>query len=173
MADAPCAICDSTNETLRLCDRCRQDPANADWSEGDELPENRRVSAERVDVSNLPPSSAFDFMGRKARTVTVARQKALTLLYHFTIRVPYRNRTRGRTLGVEWRWVSRPLNLSEVAWLVGITPQAVVQGIRFEMEMKHAQRRVRENESTDSCALITTSNCANRYGAHGERAKLE
>lgn len=138
MADGPCAICDNTNETLRLCERCRQDPANDGWSQGDELPERRRVSAEQIDITNLPPSSAFDFMGRKVRAVSVARQKALTLLYHFTIRVPYRNRGRGR-LQQPWVWRSRPLNLSEVAWLVGISPQAVVQGVRFELEINQRQ----------------------------------
>lgn len=138
MSDARCAICDNTNETLRLCDRCRQEPANAGWSEGDELPQHRRVSAEQVDLTNLPPSSAFDFMGRKARAVSVSRQAALTLLYHFTIRVPYRNRGRRRAR-MPWVWRSRPLNLSEVAWLVGITPQAVVQGVRFEMEINRTQ----------------------------------
>lgn len=138
MAGAPCAICDNTNDTLRLCERCREDPANADWSEGDELPERRRVSAEQIDITNLPPSSAFEFMGRKARVVSVARQKALTLLYHFMIRVPYRNRGRDR-LRKPWIWRSRPLNLSEVAWLVGISPQAVVQGVRFELEINRGQ----------------------------------
>lgn len=136
-----CAICDNTNDTIRLCERCRQDPVNDGWSEGDELPERRCVSADRVDITNVAVSSAFEFAGQKARTVSVARQKALTLLYHFTIRIPYRSRSRGRLRGT-WEWRSRPLNLSEVAWLVGVTPQAVVQGIRYELELKHNQTRV-------------------------------
>ena len=28
-----CAICDNTNETTRLCPKCRADPANEGWSE--------------------------------------------------------------------------------------------------------------------------------------------
>lgn len=28
-----CAICDSTNETTRICDKCKRDPANVDWRE--------------------------------------------------------------------------------------------------------------------------------------------
>lgn len=147
MTDGPCAICDNTNRTTRLCDTCRRDPSNDGWSEGEDISFDRLASADSdVDVSSVPEeNNIFALSGRRARRVTVARQMALVLIDQYKIRVPYRNRGPGRRRQ-PWVWRSRPLNLSEVAWLVGITPQAVVQAVRFELEIERNQRRVSTRE---------------------------
>lgn len=151
-----CAICDNTNATLRLCDTCRRDKANADWSEGEDLADYERVSAEDVDFSRMNVGSVFD-TGPKLKPVGVVHQKVLALLYHFTIRVPLRNRGQGRRRGKQWSWESRGLNLREVAWLVGIARQTAEWHVRSELQLRYAQRREIQKRKLDSGALKAES----------------
>jgi hypothetical protein len=113
-----CAICDQTNETMRLCEGCRADPMNAGWSEGD--------PAQLVnDVETVAQSTRLsDLSGRRIRPDGDRKRAILGLVYHGRIREAYRNRGPGRNKQ-PWLWRWRALNLSEIAFLVDCSPQAV------------------------------------------------
>lgn len=122
-----CAICDATNATMRLCRKCRADPANAGWSERTQL-------ADRVWIEGPPTDRGTGELGartrlaemhdRRLRRLSVRTQQILQLvgLYQITDYVRPRGRARARS---EWIQRKRPLHLTEVAFLVGVTPGAV------------------------------------------------
>jgi hypothetical protein len=113
-----CAICDETNRTMRLCAACRADPANEGWSEGE--PAEHAGEVETLSTS----LKLADLGGRRLRPEGDRKRVILQLVYRGAIREPYRNRGRARA-SVTWVWRTRALNLSEIAFLVGCTPQAV------------------------------------------------
>lgn len=118
-----CAICDETNQTTRLCDACRADPANDGWSECE--------PAELIeDVDSVVGDLRLgDLASRRIRTDGERKRAILQLIHGYTVRVAYRTSGRLRARS-PWVWRRRALNLSEVAFLVGCTPQAVVKTIR-------------------------------------------
>lgn len=127
-----CAICDVTNATMRLCRKCRADPANAGWSERTQL-------ADRVWIEGLPTDRGTGELGartrvaemhdRRLRRLSVRTQQILQLVGMYQITVYVRPRGRARTRA-EWIQQKRPLLLAEVAFLVGVTPSAVQNTLR-------------------------------------------
>lgn len=118
-----CAICDSTNQTTRLCAACRADPVNGGWSEGEPWELLEDVDAVTSDLS------LGDLSGRRIRPDSSRKRAILRLVHGGTIRIAYTNRGPNRR-NEPLVWRRRPLNLSEIAFLVGCSRQAVVKLLR-------------------------------------------
>lgn len=137
----PCAICDGTNATVRLCRTCRADPANAGWSE-------RTMHLDRAWIDS-PPGDRHaseldarqrlaDMRDRRLRQLAPRTQQILQLVGFYCI-TDYR-RPRGKARGQrEWIQYRRPLHLAEVAFLVGVSITAVRRTLlRYEPLMRAA-----------------------------------
>jgi hypothetical protein len=142
-APAACAICvvgdgdasrGGTNDTMRLCPTCRADPANSAWRNRPAREELDGAAVTRAAVGGRRLSEEIDIRrsqaaarrrrGRAPRPPNPRPQQVVTLLLDYTIREPRRPRGRHRALR-EWEWISRDLRLTEIAWLVGISVEAV------------------------------------------------
>jgi len=128
-----CAICNRTNQTLRLCQNCKRDSANQGWSQG-----SRREIL--VDTQILPlVASCPAPTGRRLRPASRRTQQIFDLVREYSICVPLRN-FGARRVHEPWVWRSRPLNLSEIAFLVGCSRQAVLKAVRNTLELSTVQR---------------------------------
>ena len=114
----PCVVCDNEYSTRHLCEECQSDPANEGWSEAEPVERSGDIDATATTMR------LSDLAGRRLRSDSDRTRAILQLVYSGSIRELYRNRgrARGRTA---WVWRTRALNLSEIAFLVGCTPQAV------------------------------------------------
>jgi hypothetical protein len=127
-----CAVCDGTNQTMQLCKRCRQDPANADWSQG-----SRREVL--IEPQLLPLVASYSApAGRRLRPMSERTKQIFGLLRGYSICVPLRN-FGVRRAHEHWVWRNRPLNFREIAFLVGCTKQAVVKTVRKTLDPAMAQ----------------------------------
>lgn len=107
---------------------------NADWSQG-----SRREEL-LDDPSKMPLIASLSLpTGRRLRQVSERTIQIFGLVRDHTIRVPYRNLGQRREYE-PWVWQSRPLNLSEIAFLVGCTRQAVLKTINKTLGLTHEKR---------------------------------
>jgi hypothetical protein len=118
-----CAICDGTNETTRLCDACRADPANEGWCEGEPAESSADVEAVAGDLR------LGDLASRRLRPDSDRKRAILGLVHSGKIRVAVRNRGRNRRRQ-PWVWRTQPLSLAEIAFLVGCSPDLVAKVLR-------------------------------------------
>lgn len=107
-----CAICDGTNVHMRLCDTCRADPANGDWSEVDEA-----YLAADVDEVN-PAARLADLQDDPVQLATPLQRTIIRLLCNHTIRRPW-DRRRRYERRPRWGWRSDALTYDEIAHLAG------------------------------------------------------
>ncbi len=135
-----CAICDKTNDTMRLCKRHRfeQRKLGIPWFEGDDheqvTDERGLIAAERAAMEHGDPAwqQWADLRDRTAAPVPKRTMQILLLVQNHTIRVPYRPRGRARSKQ-EWAWRSRALHLAEVAALVGVKRQVADRILRRKL----------------------------------------
>lgn len=96
---ALCAVCDSTNQTTRLCQRCRTDPKlkryNVDWisSRCDELPDDDHIAMVHATGSADSDPGAFE------------NKLALQIMHLYCLGLPYGGIA--ETLEVSSVWVGR------------------------------------------------------------------
>lgn len=129
-ADVHCAICQYDPQTGRIgnastnvvCEECKAAEENQDWRE----PARRETV---FDPALLPIMESYPTVsGRRLKPPPRRTRVIFALLREHSIRVPMRNVGVNRTVE-RWVWQSRPLNLSEIAFLVGCSRQAVLKTV--------------------------------------------
>lgn len=124
MSRAPCAVCDGTNTTTRLCPACRADPANVDWRDGDELPTDA--------LDALPASVLAEMWDTRPSRATDLQQRVLRLLVRDDVPMPRRVQVRSQgARQYVTRMVPRRLTLREVARAAGCDHAYVVRLLRI------------------------------------------
>jgi hypothetical protein len=124
---APCAICDDTNTTTRLCESCRADPANGDWSERwDDIALSGDIEKTAY-VDKKSGGGCADLYRQTLADLEPAERKPTPLevrvLVHGAVEEFRRYDQRGRFRGIGRRRVD--LSQREIAIRVGCSRQLV------------------------------------------------
>jgi hypothetical protein len=121
-----CAICDQTNDTTLRCDKCRADPANADWVETWE------DCSEGLDGVVLEPGERLaDLAERPLREPTQLRGLILDMALRGVYEPAPRIDRRGHRRGSYMRY--RQLSLREIARRAGCSHVYVLNLIRQQV----------------------------------------
>jgi len=151
-----CAICDSSNQTVRLCDSCRADPANAGWNERGMYGEST-ATADACTTDDRPAEDS-DARGRiaalhqrKLRPLGERTRQILQLVGFYQI-LDYRRPEGRRRATCEWIRERRPLHLAEVAFLVGVSTRSFLDTLRRYEPLMRAALAAAEGGSEDQTA---------------------
>jgi hypothetical protein len=119
-----CAICDSTNNTMRLCAKCRRSKYNKGWREGEEN------SYEEIEELAAHHPRHADMIGRRVREPSEIEKRALVLSTERMV-IVHRHRwvrRNGARVREDYQR-SEPLTVREIAFLVGCHPTQVQRAI--------------------------------------------